>query len=100
MTAMCRRGCAGPARDAGPERRYVRDYIDARFNVGELMLPVSVLIRTEEQIEQESQNGQSRNGVSTEGQFSNSKTAELVDHQGDAIGRHVLKEQGIPEMSA
>ena len=28
-----------PARDAGPERRYVRDYIDARYNVGEFLLP-------------------------------------------------------------
>jgi hypothetical protein len=28
-----------PAKDKGPQRRYVRDYIDARFSVGELMIP-------------------------------------------------------------
>ena len=28
----------GP-RDKGPQRRYVRDYVDARFSVGELMIP-------------------------------------------------------------
>ncbi|MEI2732355.1 MAG: DUF3043 domain-containing protein [Dermatophilaceae bacterium] len=33
-----------PARDKGPERRYVRDFIDARFNVGEVMLPVMVIV--------------------------------------------------------
>jgi hypothetical protein len=33
-----------PARDAGPERRFVRDYVDARWNVGELMLPVVALV--------------------------------------------------------
>ncbi|MGV1009890.1 MAG: DUF3043 domain-containing protein [Dermatophilaceae bacterium] len=33
-----------PARDKGPERRYVRDYIDARFSVGEVMLPVMLLV--------------------------------------------------------
>lgn len=33
-----------PARDKGPERRYVRDYVDARFSVGEIMLPVMLLV--------------------------------------------------------
>jgi len=28
------------ARDRGPQRRFVRDYIDARFNVGEILIPV------------------------------------------------------------
>lgn len=33
-----------PARDKGPQRRYVRDYIDARFSIGELMIPVMLVI--------------------------------------------------------
>lgn len=32
-----------PERDKGPQRRYVRDYVDARFSVGELLLPVLIL---------------------------------------------------------
>jgi hypothetical protein len=28
-----------PAKDKGAQRRYVRDYVDARFSVGELMIP-------------------------------------------------------------
>jgi hypothetical protein len=32
-----------PARDKGPVRRYVRDYVDARYNLGEFMLPVLLL---------------------------------------------------------
>lgn len=31
-------------RDKGPQRRYVRDYVDARFSVGELMIPVMLLV--------------------------------------------------------
>jgi hypothetical protein len=33
-----------PAKDKGPQRRYVRDYLDARFSVGELMIPFLVLV--------------------------------------------------------
>jgi hypothetical protein len=33
-----------PTRDKGPQRRYVRDYVDARFSVGELMIPVMLII--------------------------------------------------------
>ncbi|WP_420868401.1 DUF3043 domain-containing protein [Brevibacterium zhoupengii] len=31
-------------RDKGPQRRYVRDYIDARFSIGELFIPAAILI--------------------------------------------------------
>ena len=33
-----------PARDKGPVRRYIRDYVDARWNFGEFMLPVMVVV--------------------------------------------------------
>ncbi len=33
-----------PVRDKGPVRRYIRDYVDARWNLGEFMLPVMVLV--------------------------------------------------------
>ncbi len=33
-----------PARDAGPVRRYARDLVDSRRNVGGLFLPVAVVI--------------------------------------------------------
>lgn len=33
-----------PGRDKGPERRYIRDYIDARWSVGEVMLPVMLVV--------------------------------------------------------
>jgi hypothetical protein len=29
-----------PVRERGPQKRFARDYIDARFNVGEFMIPV------------------------------------------------------------
>jgi len=32
-----------PARDKGPQRRFVRDWVDARFSAGELLLPVLAL---------------------------------------------------------
>lgn len=31
-------------RDKGPQRRYVRDYVDARFSIGELMIPVMLVV--------------------------------------------------------
>lgn len=33
-----------PARDRGPARRYIRDSVDARWSLGEFMLPVMVLV--------------------------------------------------------
>lgn len=33
-----------PARDKGPVRRFVRDYVDARWSVGEFLLPIMVLV--------------------------------------------------------
>ncbi|MFJ3230209.1 DUF3043 domain-containing protein [Streptomyces sp. NPDC086787] len=33
-----------PARDKGPVRRFVRDWIDSRWNVAEFFLPLAVLI--------------------------------------------------------
>ncbi len=33
-----------PRRDRGPQRRYVRDYIDARWNPGELMVPLMLIV--------------------------------------------------------
>ena len=33
-----------PARDQGPQKRYVRDFVDARWNVGEILLPLLVLV--------------------------------------------------------
>jgi len=33
-----------PLRDRGPQKRYVRDYVDARWNVGEVLLPLMVLV--------------------------------------------------------
>lgn len=32
-----------PPRDAGPVKRFVRDYVDSRFNLGSYFLPVAVL---------------------------------------------------------
>ncbi|HEY0260325.1 MAG TPA: DUF3043 domain-containing protein [Lacisediminihabitans sp.] len=33
-----------PIRDKGPQRRFIRDYIDARFSVGELIIPVMFVV--------------------------------------------------------
>lgn len=33
-----------PARDKGPLRRYVRDFVDARYCVGELFMPLTFLL--------------------------------------------------------
>lgn len=32
------------ARDKGPQRRYVRDYVDARLSVGEFLIPLMILL--------------------------------------------------------
>ncbi|TFD75394.1 DUF3043 domain-containing protein [Cryobacterium fucosi] len=33
-----------PQRERGPQKRFVRDHVDARFNVGEFMIPVMFLV--------------------------------------------------------
>ena len=33
-----------PMRDRGPQKRFVRDYVDARFSFGELLIPVMFLV--------------------------------------------------------
>ncbi len=33
-----------PVRDRGNQKRYVRDYVDARYSVGELTIPFMVLV--------------------------------------------------------
>lgn len=33
-----------PLRDKGPQRRWIRDYVDARFSVGEVLIPVMFLV--------------------------------------------------------
>ncbi len=32
------------ARDKGPQRRYVRDYVDARFSLGEFLIPAMLIV--------------------------------------------------------
>jgi hypothetical protein len=33
-----------PVRDRGPQRRFVRDYVDARSSVGEFLIPIMVIV--------------------------------------------------------
>ncbi len=33
-----------PQRDRGPQKRWVRDYVDARLNIGEFVIPVMFLV--------------------------------------------------------
>ncbi len=33
-----------PMRDRGPQKKYVRDYVDARFSFGELLIPLMFLV--------------------------------------------------------
>ncbi|MBM6402418.1 DUF3043 domain-containing protein [Phycicoccus sonneratiae] len=33
-----------PPRDKGPVRRYIRDYVDARRNLGEFLLPIMLIV--------------------------------------------------------
>lgn len=33
-----------PARDRGPQKRFTRDFVDARWNIGEVLLPLLVLV--------------------------------------------------------
>ncbi|BDZ50460.1 hypothetical protein GCM10025867_27010 [Frondihabitans sucicola] len=33
-----------PSRDKGPQRKFVRDYVDARYSVGEAMIPIMVIV--------------------------------------------------------
>jgi len=33
-----------PVKDRGPVRRYIRDYVDSRWNLGELFLPVAFIL--------------------------------------------------------
>ena len=35
---------AMPARDAGPVRSYVRDSVDRRFSIGEVFIPVAIVV--------------------------------------------------------
>lgn len=33
-----------PVRDRGPQRKYVRDYVDARISIGEFLIPMMLLV--------------------------------------------------------
>lgn len=33
-----------PLRDKGPQKKYVRDYVDARFSAGEVLMPTLILV--------------------------------------------------------
>jgi hypothetical protein len=46
-----------PARDKGPVRRFVRDYVDARLCMAELLLPLLVLVMASQFIDPNLSNG-------------------------------------------
>ncbi|MDQ4138176.1 MAG: DUF3043 domain-containing protein [Actinomycetota bacterium] len=33
-----------PIRDKGPQKRFIRDFVDARFSIGELLIPVMLIV--------------------------------------------------------
>lgn len=33
-----------PVRDKGPEKRFIRDYVDARWSIGEFLLPIMLVV--------------------------------------------------------
>ncbi|MGO3885113.1 MAG: DUF3043 domain-containing protein [Mycetocola sp.] len=33
-----------PARDKGPQKKWIRDYVDSRFNIGEFLIPVMFIV--------------------------------------------------------
>ena len=33
-----------PLKDRGPQRRFIRDAVDARWNLGEILLPIAVVL--------------------------------------------------------
>lgn len=33
-----------PERDKGPQRKFIRDHVDARYSIGEAMIPIMVLV--------------------------------------------------------
>jgi hypothetical protein len=33
-----------PSRDRGPQKKFIRDYVDARFNVGEFLIPIMFVV--------------------------------------------------------
>jgi hypothetical protein len=33
-----------PIRDKGPQKRFIRDFVDARFSVGELLIPIMLIV--------------------------------------------------------
>jgi hypothetical protein len=46
-----------PARDKGPVRRFVRDYVDARLSIAELLLPLLVVILVSQSFAKNLSNG-------------------------------------------
>ena len=46
-----------PARDKGPVRRFVRDWIDARLCVAEMLLPLLIIIMVGQTLSQSLANG-------------------------------------------